>query len=97
APYVDTIADGLLTNLGDKTLPIIREHVWEILLVSDAEIIAALRLVYERMKIVVEPSCVVPLAAVLRYPEYFAGKRTGLILTGGNVDLAKFGAWFPAV
>ncbi len=96
APYVDTIADGLLTNLGDKTLSIIREHVREILLVSDTEILAALRLVYERMKIVVEPSCVVPLAAVLRYPDRFAGKRVGIILTGGNVDLAKLGTWFSA-
>ena len=94
APYVNTIADGLLTALGDKTLPIIREHVREILLVSDDEILAALRLVYERMKIVVEPSCVVPLAAVLRYPDRFAGQRVGLILTGGNVDLAKLGVWF---
>lgn len=94
APYVNTIADGLLTNLGDKTLPILREHVREVLLVSDAEIIAALRLVYERMKIVVEPSCVVPLAAVLRYPDRFAGKRVGIILTGGNVDLGKLGGWF---
>lgn len=94
APYVNTIADGLLTNLGDKTLPILREHVREVLLVSDDEIIAALRLVYERMKIVVEPSCVVPLAAVLRYPDRFAGQRVGIILTGGNVDLAKLGGWF---
>jgi threonine dehydratase len=94
APYVSTIADGLLTALGDKTLPILREHVREVLLVNDAEILAALRLVYERMKIVVEPSCVVPLAAVLRYPDRFAGKRVGLILTGGNVDLGKLGEWF---
>jgi threonine dehydratase len=68
--------------------------VKEIVLVSEAEIKAALRLVYERMKIVVEPSCVVPLAAILKNKEKFAGKKVGVILTGGNVDLSKFGEWF---
>jgi threonine dehydratase len=94
APYVKTIADGLLTTLGDLTLPIIRRHVKEVLLANDAEIIEALRLVYERMKIVIEPSCAVPLAALLKHKERFAGKRVGIILSGGNVDLAKFGEWF---
>ena len=94
APFVNTIADGLLTTLSDKTLPIIQQYVNEILLVSEVEIKAALRLVYERMKIVVEPSCVVPLAAILRNKEKFAGKKIGIILTGGNVDLSKFGEWF---
>jgi threonine dehydratase len=89
APHVQTIADGLLTNLSDRTLAIIRQHVTDILLVSDAEIIAAMRLVWERMKIIIEPSCAVPLAVVLRYPEQFAGQKLGLILTGGNVDLGK--------
>ncbi len=90
APYVKTIADGLLTTLSDRTLTIIRTHIEDIFLVSEAEIIAALRLVYERMKIIVEPSCVVPLAAVLKHPEVFAGKRIGIILTGGNVDMEAF-------
>lgn len=94
APYINTIADGLLTKLGDQTFPIIQQHVTDILTVSDEEIIAALRLVYERMKIIVEPSCVVPLAAVLKNKELFAGKRVGIILSGGNVDLQKFGEWF---
>ncbi|MBC7914665.1 MAG: threonine/serine dehydratase [Pyrinomonadaceae bacterium] len=94
ALYVDTIADGLLTTLSDKTLSIIQQYVKEILLVSEDEIKAALRLVYERMKIVVEPSCVVPLAAILKNKEKFAGKKVGIILTGGNVDLSKFGEWF---
>jgi threonine dehydratase len=94
APYVKTIADGLLTTLSDKTLAIIQQHIKEIFLVSEEEIKAALQLVYERMKIVVEPSCVVPLAAVLKNKELFAGKRVGIILTGGNVDLTKFGEWF---
>lgn len=94
APFVKTIADGLQTTLSQKTLEIIRSHVKEILLVSEEEIKAALQLVYERMKIVVEPSSVVTLAAVLKNKEKFAGKKTGIILTGGNVDLAKFSEWF---
>jgi threonine dehydratase len=94
APYVNTIADGLLTSLSDKTLGIISQHVKDILLVSEGDIKAALRLVLERMKIVVEPSCAVPLAAVLNHRDLFAGRRVGIILTGGNVDLAKFGQWF---
>ncbi len=94
APYVKTIADGLMTTLSEQTLGIIREHVKDILTVSDEEIKAALKLVYERMKIVVEPSCVVPLAAVLKNKQLFAGKKTGIILSGGNVDLARFNEWF---
>jgi threonine dehydratase len=94
APYINTIADGLLTKLGDKTFPIIQQYVTDILTVSDEEIISTLRLVYERMKIIVEPSCVVPLAALLKNKELFAGKRAGIILSGGNVDLKKFCEWF---
>jgi threonine dehydratase len=89
APYIKTIADGLLTSLGDKTLEIIRLHVKDILLVSDPEIIDAMRLIWERMKIVIEPSCAVPFAALLKNKEQFAGKKVGIILTGGNVDLGK--------
>ncbi|WP_428657526.1 threonine ammonia-lyase [Runella sp.] len=89
APYIDTIADGLLTSLGTKTLEIIRLHVKDILLVSDPEIIAAMRLIWERMKIVIEPSSAVPFAALLRNKERFEGKKVGIILTGGNVDLGK--------
>lgn len=94
APYIDSIADGLLTTLSPLTLNIIRRHVKDILLVSDAEIIAAMRLLYERMKIVIEPSSAVPFAAVLKYPDTFKGQKIGLIISGGNVDLSKFGAWF---
>jgi threonine dehydratase len=94
APFINTIADGLLTTLSHKTLDIIRHHVRDIFLVNDEEIKAALRLVLERMKIVIEPSSAVPLAALLKNREQFAGKRVGVILTGGNVDLAKFGVWF---
>jgi threonine dehydratase len=94
APYVKTIADGLLTSLGDKTFPIIKEYVKDILLVNDEEIKSAMRLVYERMKIIAEPSSLVTVAAVLKNKNLFAGKKIGLIITGGNIDLAKIGEWF---
>lgn len=94
APYVQTIADGLLTTLGDKTFPIIKQYVKDILTVSDDEIKYAMRLVYERMKLVVEPSGVVPLAALLKNKEIFTGKRVAVIFSGGNVELGKFGEWF---
>lgn len=87
APYINTIADGLLTNLSDRTLRIIQHYVRGILLVNDEEIIAAMRLIYERLKIVIEPSCAVPFAALLKNKEQFKGKKIGIILTGGNVDL----------
>jgi threonine dehydratase len=96
APFINTIADGLMTTLSEQTLAIIKEHVSAILLVSDEEIIAALKLVYERMKIIVEPSCVVPLAAAIKNAHLFKGKKVGIILSGGNVDLTKLGTWFPA-
>lgn len=82
-----TIADGLRTSLGDKTWPIIRDYVERIVLVEENEIMAALRLLMERMKIVVEPSGAVALAAVLKEKKALAGKRVGIILSGGNVDL----------
>lgn len=84
-----SIADGLLTNLSEKTFDIIKTHLSDVFTVTEAEIVAAMQLVYERMKIVVEPSCVVPLAAVLKNSEVFAGKKVGIILTGGNVDVRK--------
>ena len=94
APFVNTIADGLMTTLSERTLEIIKAHVADIILVSEDEIKAALRLVYERMKIIIEPSCAVPLAAVLKNADLFKGKKVGIILTGGNVDLSKFKDWF---
>jgi threonine dehydratase len=93
APFVKTIADGLLTTLGDKTFPIIRKYVKDILTISDKEIIAALKLVYERMKIVVEPSAVVPLAALIKNKNLFERKKVGIIFSGGNVDLKMLGEW----
>ena len=94
APFVNTIADGLMTTLSERTLEIIKAHVADIILVSEDEIKAALRLVYERMKIIIEPSCAVPLAAVLKNTDLFKDKKVGIILTGGNVDLSKFKDWF---
>ncbi len=90
----NTIADGLLTMLGDKTFPIIQKHVKKIITVSDAEIIAAMRLIWERLKIVIEPSAAVPFAALLKEKKHFAGKRVGIILSGGNVDLEKMAKFF---
>lgn len=84
-----TIADGLLTSLGTITFPIILEHVHQILTASDTEIIAAMKLIWERMKIIVEPSSAVTLAIILRNKEIFADKKVGIILSGGNVDLTK--------
>ncbi len=89
-----TIADGLRTSLGDKTFPLIRDYVEKIIRVEEREIIEALRLLMERMKIVAEPSCAVPLAAVLKEKESFRGKRAGIIISGGNVDLKMLGELF---
>jgi threonine dehydratase len=83
----DTICDGLRGTVGEINLALMREHGVQALRVSDAETVAAMRLVWQRLKIIVEPSCATVLAAVLRYPEIFAGRRIGLILSGGNVDL----------
>ncbi len=89
-----TIADGLRTSLGDKTWPIIRDYVERIVLVSEDEIMAAMRLLMERMKIVVEPSSAVALAAILKEKEVIADQRIGIILSGGNVDLTALGDFF---
>jgi len=85
-----TIADGLRTNLCDRTFTIIQQYVDQILLVSEEEILAAMRFLWERMKIVVEPSGAVPLAAVLSQQVPVKGQKIGVILSGGNVDLADF-------
>jgi threonine dehydratase len=84
-----TICDGLRAAIGPIDFDLIRAHGVTILPVSDAETIAAMRMIWERMKIIVEPSSATVLAAVLRYKEHFAGRRVGLILTGGNVDLER--------
>jgi threonine dehydratase len=84
-----TLADGLKTALGDKTFPIIKQYIQDIWLVSETEIIEALALIYSRLKIVIEPSCAVPFAALLKNKSQLKGKKVGIILTGGNVDLQK--------
>ncbi|MBN2173437.1 MAG: pyridoxal-phosphate dependent enzyme [Bacteroidales bacterium] len=84
-----TIADGLLTSLGSLTFPIIQEYVDRIYTVTETGILKAMKLVWERMKMIIEPSSAVPLAAVLEYPEDFRNKRVGIIISGGNVDLDK--------
>lgn len=84
-----TIADGLLTSLGSLTFPIIREHVEQILTVNEENILRAMRLIWERAKLVVEPSGAVPLGAMLEHPHIFQGLNVGLILSGGNVDLDR--------
>jgi threonine dehydratase len=85
----DTIADGLRTNMGDVNFPIIKELVHQVLVVSEEEIVAAMKWIWERMKIIIEPSSAVAVAALIRYKDQFKGKRVGIILTGGNVDLDK--------
>ena len=87
-----TIADGLLTSLGDKTFPIVSEFVDDIVTVSEEGVIEAMRCIWERMKIVVEPSAVVPLGALLTGRLDAGSKRIGIILSGGNVDLGRL-AW----
>ncbi len=91
APSVnpDTIADGLRTSLCELTLAIIKQNVNNILMVSEFEIISAMRLIWERMKIVTEPSSAVALVAVLKNPGLVKGKTVGIILTGGNADLSN--------
>ena len=87
--HPQTIADGLLTSLGELNFEIIRHQVDEILTTSEASIVAAMRMIWERMKIIVEPSSAVPLAVILENREKFAGKKVGIILSGGNVELSK--------
>ena len=83
----DTICDGLRATIGQLNLELLRAHGVQVLLVEDDETMAAMRLVWERLKILIEPSCATVLAAVLRHRDLFAGQRVGLVLSGGNVDL----------
>lgn len=83
----ETIADGLRTHLSARTLRYIKQHVSDVLTVDENEITTAMRLIWEHLKLVVEPSAAVPLAAVLRNQKLFAGKSVAIILSGGNIDL----------
>jgi threonine dehydratase len=85
--HPDTIADGLRTSLGSITFPIILQYVSEIVTVSEESITTAMRLVWERMKLLIETSSAVPVAVLLSGKIDFKGKRVGIILSGGNVDL----------
>jgi len=84
-----TIADGLLTSLGSLTFPIILDKVDQIVTISEENIVAAMRMIWERMKIIIEPSSAVPLAAILENKVDVKGKKVGIILSGGNVDMGR--------
>jgi threonine dehydratase len=90
-PSVDprTIADGLLTSLSERTFNIISRNVDNIFTVSEESIIESMLLVWERMKIIIEPSSATTLAVIKENPDVFRGRKTGLIITGGNVDLRR--------
>lgn len=85
----ETVADGLKVPLKELTWHFVKNHVADILTVGEDEIVAAMQLVWKRMKIVIEPSSAVPVAAILKNPGVFRGKRVGVIVTGGNVDLER--------
>lgn len=82
-----TIADGLRTSLGELTFEIIKRYVDDIITETDENIIQAMKLIWERMKIIIEPSSALPIAAIISNQGIFEGKRVGIILSGGNVDL----------
>ena len=85
----ETVADGLKVPLKELTWHFVSNHVTDILTASEQEIVDAMRLIWARMKIVMEPSSAVPMATILKNRDVFAGKRVGIIITGGNVDLGK--------
>lgn len=91
----DTLCDGLRAHLSERTFDILSTHCSGVELAGEADIVAAMRLIWERLKQAVEPSAAVTLAAILRAPERFRGKRVGVILSGGNVDLDTL-PWFAS-
>lgn len=84
-----TIADGLLTSLGERNFEVIKDKVDDIVTVSEQGIVEAMRLVWERMKIIIEPSSAVPLAAIIERKVEVEGRKVGIILSGGNLDLGR--------
>ena len=84
---INTICDGLRAEIGSKTFPVIKDLVDGIETVSEEDIIESLRMIWERMKIIVEPSCSISLAMVIKNRNIFKGKNVGLIMSGGNIDL----------
>jgi len=93
----NTIADGLLTSLGDKTFPIVRDYVDQIIPVQERSIALAMKLLWEQLKVVVEPSAAVPLAVLLESGVKFSGQRIGIILSGGNLDLNKLPTYLKLI
>lgn len=89
-----TVADGLKVSMKELTWHFVSRHVTDILTVSEEEIVETMKLIWQRMKIIAEPSSAVPLAAVLKNRDIVAGKRVGVIITGGNVDLDRL-PWMP--
>ena len=87
--YPETIADGLRSTLGDKPFLMVKKYVSEILTATEIEIMKSLRFIWERMKIVVEPSCAVALAVIIKNKDRFKDKNIGVIISGGNVDLSQ--------
>ena len=83
----NTIADGLRTQLGNKNFPIILNEVKEIIRVTEDEIVDSMKLIWQRLKIICEPSCSLPLAGILKNKNDFKGKKIGIIITGGNIDI----------
>jgi threonine dehydratase len=90
-----TLADGLLTSLGELNFAVIQQHVDEIMTASEESIVAAMRMIWERMKIIIEPSSAVPLAVIMENKEKFAGQKIGIILSGGNVELSRLPFQLP--
>ena len=86
---INTICDGLRAQIGTITFPIIQENVDGIITLSEEEIINSMQMIWERMKIIIEPSCAISLAAIIKNREMFEGKKVGLIMSGGNVDLSQ--------
>ena len=84
-----SIADGLLVSVGKLNFEIIKENVDDVITVTEEEIVSAMKLVWERMKIIIEPSSAVAIAAVIKQKDTLSGKRVGVIITGGNVDLGS--------
>ena len=85
----NTIADGLRTQLGDKNFPIILDEVKKIIRITENEIIDSMKLIWQRLKIICEPSCSLPLAGILKNKNDFKGKKIGVVITGGNIDLSN--------
>ena len=88
--HPQTIAEGLRTSVGTLTLPILRDHLAGFFVVEEREILTAMRFIYERMKLVIEPASAVAVAPLLRQEPALQGKRVGVIISGGNVDLSQY-------